>query len=263
MTTAVSNLVPYPQVEKEEEEKGETPKPHTPKLQVAVRYLGTRRNGARQPLLRALVNLTPNRRWRKVEGSEAYGAVYPGGSLLFEPPPAVWRHTASRPRPARRSAPTARPSRGWARTSASRRRCCAKKSGHPDYTEPLWRRIEPGSETATERVTGGSDPANPACVGQRRGQPAGEALLGGSLPGAVRRRKPGPSSRDRQRKRRPDRRLRAAAERRRLHRRVRLPGAARLERGRKLRALEDAGRTATCTSPTCTLGSRAIRRSRS
>ena len=33
----------------------------------------------------------------------------------------------------------------------------------PLYTEPLWRRIAPGSETVTERVTGGSDPENPAC----------------------------------------------------------------------------------------------------
>ena len=41
MTTAVSNLVSYPAVEKEEAEKGEQPKPHTPKLQVAVRYLDT------------------------------------------------------------------------------------------------------------------------------------------------------------------------------------------------------------------------------
>ena len=58
----------------------------------------------------------------------------------------------------------ARPSLGSARTSASRRRCWQKKIRNPSYTEPLWRRIEPGSETATERVTGGSDPADPACI---------------------------------------------------------------------------------------------------
>lgn len=32
------------------------------------------------------------------------------------------------------------------------------------YTEPLWRRIAPGSETPTERVTGGSDPSAPGCA---------------------------------------------------------------------------------------------------
>ena len=32
-----------------------------------------------------------------------------------------------------------------------------------EYTEPLWRRIA-GPATPTERITGGSDPSNPACV---------------------------------------------------------------------------------------------------
>jgi hypothetical protein len=31
------------------------------------------------------------------------------------------------------------------------------------YTEPLWRRIADGPQAITRRVTGGSDPANPAC----------------------------------------------------------------------------------------------------
>jgi hypothetical protein len=34
----------------------------------------------------------------------------------------------------------------------------------PDYTEPLWRRIEDGPQAPTRRVTGGSDPTNSACV---------------------------------------------------------------------------------------------------
>ena len=38
------------------------------------------------------------------------------------------------------------------------------ESPSPLYTEPLWRRIAPGSRTPIERVTGGSDPGNPACV---------------------------------------------------------------------------------------------------
>ena len=42
------------------------------------------------------------------------------------------------------------------------------ESPSPLYTEPLWRRIAPGSRTPIERVTGGSDPGNPACCGERR-----------------------------------------------------------------------------------------------
>jgi hypothetical protein len=41
----------------------------------------------------------------------------------------------------------------------------------PEYTEPLWRRIS-APETPTERITGGSDPADPACA------MSGEDVLG-------------------------------------------------------------------------------------
>ena len=34
----------------------------------------------------------------------------------------------------------------------------------PEWAEPLWRRIAEGEGARTRRVTGGSDPANPACV---------------------------------------------------------------------------------------------------
>jgi hypothetical protein len=34
----------------------------------------------------------------------------------------------------------------------------------PEYTEPLWRRIDEGPQAPTRRVTGGGDPASPACV---------------------------------------------------------------------------------------------------
>jgi hypothetical protein len=43
----------------------------------------------------------------------------------------------------------------------------------PEYAEPLWRRIEDGPLAPTRRVTGGSDPTNPACVA------SGEAALPG------------------------------------------------------------------------------------
>jgi hypothetical protein len=48
----------------------------------------------------------------------------------------------------------------------------------PNYTEPLWRRIADGPKAPTRRVTGGSDPANPACVASGETQlPPGEPLL--------------------------------------------------------------------------------------
>ncbi len=132
----------------------------------------------------------------------------------------------------------------------------------PNYTEPLWRRIAPGSETPTERVTGGSDPGNPACAASGESALAGRAVPRGSLPGAVRgrtgSRAPAPGSGARAGG---DRRLHPAAQRRRLHGRVRLRGAARSPRA-STSAGAATGSRATCTSPTCTPASRASRRSR-
>ena len=41
-----------------------------------------------------------------------------------------------------------------------------------EYVEPLWRRIAGGAQEPTRRVTGGSDPANPACVASGEGEPS-------------------------------------------------------------------------------------------
>jgi WD40-like Beta Propeller Repeat len=35
------------------------------------------------------------------------------------------------------------------------------------YSEPLWRRIDEGQQVPTRRITGGSDPASPACINSR------------------------------------------------------------------------------------------------
>jgi hypothetical protein len=169
VTTAVSNLVRYPKVEKEEEEKGETPKPHTPKLQVAVRYLDTRATilvsrcyieprcePAAEPAVSA------------VEGSTDYGAVYPGQSASFEPSPPYGDYSLSPPPGASLSADGS--TVAWMGDDIGQQApLLSEETRNPDYTEPLWRRIEPGSETATERVTGGSDPGNPACAASGEG----------------------------------------------------------------------------------------------
>lgn len=171
VTTATSNLVRYPTVEKEEEEKGETPKPHTPALQVAVRYLDTHETvlvsrcyvkceEAAAPAVSA------------VEGSSAYGAVYPGGTPgstpSFAPAPPYGEYSLSPPPGASLSADGS--TVAWMGEDIGQQAALlGEEIRSPDYTEPLWRRIEPGSETSTERVTGGSDPANPACVASGEG----------------------------------------------------------------------------------------------
>jgi hypothetical protein len=47
----------------------------------------------------------------------------------------------------------------------------------PNYAEPLWRRVADGPLTPTRRVSGGSDPTNPACVASgETALPASETL---------------------------------------------------------------------------------------
>jgi hypothetical protein len=167
VTTAVSNLIPYPQVEKEEEEKGETPKPHTPRLQVAVRYLGMHETVL---VSRCYVHCEPGVEpaVASEESGQVYGAVYPGHSASFEPPPAYGDYSLSPPPGASLSADGS--TVAWMGDDIGQQASLLReevRSSH--YTEPLWRRIEPGSETATERVTGGSDPSSPACVASGHG----------------------------------------------------------------------------------------------
>ena len=162
VTTAVSNLVRYPALEKEEEEKGEQPKPHTPKLQVAVRYLDTHETVlVSRCYVKCEAAAAP-----AVEGeedSQAYGAVYPGHSASFEAPPPYGDYSYSPPPGASLSADGS--TVAWIGEDIGQQAALlAEETRNPSYTEPLWRRIAPGSETTTERVTGGSDPANPACV---------------------------------------------------------------------------------------------------
>ncbi len=161
-TTTVSNLVRYPIVEKEEEEKGETPKPHTPKLQVAVRYLNTHKTVlVSRCYLKCEEAAAPA--VSAVEGSSAYGAVYPGGSALFAPAPPYGEYSTSPPPGASLSADGS--TVAWMGEDIGQQApLLGEEARSPDYTEPLWRRIAPGSETPTERVTGGSDPTNPVCV---------------------------------------------------------------------------------------------------
>jgi hypothetical protein len=158
VTTAISNLVAYPKLEEEERDRGETPQPHTPAGQVAVRYIESASTVLVSRCYFECGESTAAGAAEPVVGKGQLGAVYPGELLEF---PAI-------------------PETGeWPGASISADGSTVAWMGEeideqapvlpaevldPNYTEPLWRRIAPGSETATERVTGGSDPGNPLCV---------------------------------------------------------------------------------------------------
>ena len=102
-----------------------------------------------------------------VEGSTDYGAVYTGQSASFEAPPPYGEYRLSSPPGASLSADGS--TVAWMGEDIGQQAALlSEETRNPDYTEPLWRRIAPGSETITERVTGGSDPANPACASVAR-----------------------------------------------------------------------------------------------
>ncbi len=164
VTTAVSNLVRYPKVEEEEIAKGETPKPHTPALQVAVRYLDIGKTVLVSG--RYVEGRTTEEPVFSQEGSTTYGAVFPGGSWKppgFGPPPPYGQYGKSPPLGASISADGS--TAAWMGADIGEQaQMLPSETRSPSYTEPLWRRIAPGSQTSTERITGGSDPTNPACV---------------------------------------------------------------------------------------------------
>ncbi len=159
VTTAVSNLAntarPAPPLPSEAAE--------TPAMQVAVRHLdsrltelvsvqrdpatgGAQENGSGQSLPVPAA----------IEGSSTYGAVYPAGS-----PPGL-----SFPSPWAGASISADGSTvAWLGEQIGQQAAVlpADEASRAKYTEPLWRRIGEGQGASTRRVTGGSDPLNPAC----------------------------------------------------------------------------------------------------
>jgi hypothetical protein len=142
----------------------ETPsEPTTPALQVAVRYMQsdtTRLVSGRYEAASAATTEAPV---SGTEGNEKYGAVYPGrGIRQFAPIPAYGQYSDPPPGASISAEGTAV---AWMGEDIGEQvPLLSAETLEPRYTEPLWRRIAPGSETSTERVTGGSDPLNPACI---------------------------------------------------------------------------------------------------
>jgi Tol biopolymer transport system component len=149
VTTAVSDLTD-PQTPSE---------PTTPAMQVAVRYLDSRETKL------VSVSRETGGPVSGTEGSETYGGVFGGvgGPLPFGPTPPYGEYGKAPPPGASISADGT--TAAWMGSDIGEQAPLLPGENRPlDYTEPLWRRIAPGSETPTERVIGGSDPQNPACA---------------------------------------------------------------------------------------------------
>ncbi len=147
--------------------------PITPPLQVVVRNLDT----AETRLISTQLG-SSDEPVSTQEGTEVYGAVFtgqPGKAPAFSEPPAYGRYAAGPPLAASISADGS--TVAWMGVNVQQQATLLPAEARsPAYTEPLWRRIAPGSETPTERVTGGSDPLDPACIA------SGESSIGNSPP---------------------------------------------------------------------------------
>jgi Tol biopolymer transport system component len=155
VTTAASDLTD-PQTPSE---------PTTPAMQVAVRNLDSRETKL------VSVNRETGGPVSGTEGSETYGAVFGGlgGPLAFGPTPPYAEYGKAPPPGASISADGT--AVAWMGANIGEQApMLPAENRSVDYTEPLWRRIAPGSETPTERVTGGSDPQSPACVASGEGR---------------------------------------------------------------------------------------------
>lgn len=96
------------------------------------------------------------------EGGQTYGAVY-SPSL---PPPGFKAPVAYTPQsPIGASISADGSTVAWMGQDISQQApVLSAETLSPLYAEPLWRRIADGPRAPTRRVTGGSDPASPACV---------------------------------------------------------------------------------------------------
>lgn len=139
--------------------------PHTPALQVAVRYVREQRTVLVSRCYECAGAAAQAGPVSAEESGKTYGAVYPGGEtdLGFRPTPPDGKWEYDPPPGASISADGS--TVAWMGEDVGKQaRMLPGEMPLAVYTEPLWRRIQPGSETPTERVTGGSDPLDPECI---------------------------------------------------------------------------------------------------
>lgn len=180
VTTAVSNLAACqagaPPESACQESSSEAPVANTPALQVAVRNL---ESGETQLVSVEYDPATgqpiPDKPVTAVEGSRTYGAVY---SALEQPPSFPlpdYQHRAYNLPPAVGASISANGTTvAWMATDVYEQARMLASETYPKYAEPLWRRIADGPLAPIRRVTGGSEPENPACIA------SGETSLSGS-----------------------------------------------------------------------------------
>jgi hypothetical protein len=136
--------------------------PTTPAFQVAVRYLATQQT----------VLVTTAREGggpvATTEGATPIGGVFHSANATFTAVPAYdeWRP----PLPGASLSADGSTVAWLGEDIAAQAALLPEEAVSAQYAEPLWRRIAPGSETPTERVTGGSDPGNPVCAASGESQ---------------------------------------------------------------------------------------------
>jgi hypothetical protein len=154
VTTAVSDLT----------DPQDPATPSTPAMQVAVRNLTTRQTqlvSARYDS--ASGQALPGQAPTASEGSHTFGAVYAPGGESPSFPLATGNHALTPPAGASISADGS--TVAWLGVNiGAQARVLSGEVLFPSYAEPLWRRVAAGPTTPTRRVTGGSDPENPACA---------------------------------------------------------------------------------------------------
>lgn len=145
-TEAASNLVAYTALEEEERLRGETPRPHTPGGQVAVRYLDT---GATELVSRCRFGCGQGAAAAAAEpvtvsepkSGERYGGEDGGASISADGNAVAWN--------------------GY--NIAQQAPTLPAETLPAYYVEPLWRTL-PATASVSRRVSGGSDPEAPACA---------------------------------------------------------------------------------------------------
>jgi hypothetical protein len=148
VTTAVSNLAGL----------------GTPAMQVAVRDLRTDTTElvsvADEPATGAPI---PGRPVSGREGANTYGAVF--SSSGGQPPIFADPEPYEPPAPVGASISGDGTTVAWLGVDVGQQaRTLSDETLLDSYTEPLWRRIADGPGAPVRRVTGGSDPSNPACI---------------------------------------------------------------------------------------------------
>jgi WD40-like Beta Propeller Repeat len=139
----------------------------TPALQVAARDL----QSDETRLVSVAENGGPA---SAAEGASIYGAVFSPGGRPPEFPNKSRGYSLPAPLGASISADGS--TVAWMGQDIAAQVPTLSNEASPSYSEPLWRRISPAEPT--RRITGGADPANPACAA------SGELALGTQPPGS-------------------------------------------------------------------------------